>query len=265
MATQAQQKEFINQIAPLIVKYAKKNGYKCASGAIAQACLESGYGLSSLAAKYHNYFGLKCGGSWKGASVNMRTMEEYTVGTLTAISDNFRAYKDMETGVAGYYDFIAYSRYKAVKNQTTPEAYLTAIKAAGYATSSTYVNNNMRVVMAHNLTAWDAVLNGTSDTAAAVAAAGAGQADPAVSFTAGKIYTSNVELNVRTDAGMWSRKKTHAELTANEKLNDKDKDGAIDKGTKVTCQEVKRDGSDVWIRIPSGWIAAYYQGNRYVA
>jgi pilin isopeptide linkage protein len=28
--------------------------------------------------------------------------------------------------------------------------------------------------------------------------------------------------------------------------------------------EIKKDGSDVWIRIPSGWIAAYYKGNRYV-
>lgn len=262
MASQAQQKAFIQQIAPLIVKYAKERGYKCASGAIAQACLESGYGLSSLAAKYYNYFGMKCGSSWKGASVNMRTMEEYTVGTLTAISDNFRAYANMEQGVIGYYDFIAYARYKAVKDTTTPEAYLTAIKAAGYATSSTYVQNNMNVVRAHDLTAWDAYLNGGSLPTAAGAA---GQADDAPEFKIGSVYVLNVELKVRTDAGTWNRAKTHAELTANARANDKDKDGAIDMGTKVTCQEVKRDGSDIWIRIPSGWIAAYYQGNRYVA
>ena len=73
MATKAEQAAFIGKIAPLIVKYAAERGYKCVSAAIAQACLESGYGLSKLAAGYHNYFGLKCGGSWKGASVNMRT------------------------------------------------------------------------------------------------------------------------------------------------------------------------------------------------
>lgn len=261
MATQAQQKAFIAAIAPIIVKYAKARGYKCASGAIAQACLESGYGLSSLAAKYHNYFGLKCGSSWKGASVNMRTMEEYTVGVLTAISDNFRAYANMDAGVAGYYDFIKYSRYAKVKAQTTPEAYLNAIKAAGYATSSTYVNNNMRVVRAHNLTEWDDVLNGKADSVSG----GTGQGNFAPTYTVGNAYTLAVELNVRTDAGTWSRKKSHAELTANAKANDRDKDGAIDKGTKVTCQEVRRDGSDVWIRIPSGWIAAYWRGNTYVA
>lgn len=262
MATATQQKAFIMQIAPLIVKYAKANGYKCASAAIAQACLESGYGLSSLAAKYHNYFGLKCGSAWKGASVNMRTMEEYKTGVLTAIKDNFRAYANMEEGVKGYYDFIAYSRYKAVKGCADPESYLKAIKAAGYATSSTYVQNNLRVVWAHNLTEWDAALNGgnmpTSDT-------GVGQASNAPEYEIGKIYTCQVELNVRTGAGTGGRKKTHAELTADAKRNDKDKDGAIDRYTKVTVLEIQKDGSDIWIRIPSGWIAGYWKGNRYVA
>lgn len=162
-ATKAQQAEFIGKIAPLIVKYAGEYGYKCASAAIAQSCLESGYGLSKLASQYHNYFGLKCGGSWKGASVNMRTMEEYTPGTLTPISDNFRAFPDMEQGVRGYFDFLEYTRYKAVRQQETPEAYLTAVKAAGYATSSAYVQNNMNVVRAHNLTEWDKQLKGNQE------------------------------------------------------------------------------------------------------
>lgn len=264
MATQAQQKAFIAQIAPLIVKYAKARGYKCASAAIAQACIESGYGLSTLAAKYHNYFGLKCGSSWKGSSVNMRTMEEYTTGSLTSISANFRAYDSMDAGVAGYYDFLNYSRYSKVKTQTASEAYLNAIKAAGYATSSRYVKNNMSVVTAHNLTAWDDVLTGTKTAGQATAAAGTGQASYTPEYTVGKTYTLAVEVNVRTGAGTGNRKKTHAELTANAKANDKDKDGALDKGTKVTCQEVKKDGSDTWIRIPSGWIAAYYKKNQYV-
>lgn len=163
MATKAEQAAFIGKIAPLIVKYAAERGYKCVSAAIAQACLESGYGLSKLAAGYHNYFGLKCGGSWKGASVNMQTMEEYTPGTLTPISDFFRAFSDMEQGVKGYFDFLEYPRYKAVRKQETPEEYLTAIKAAGYATSSAYVANNMNVVRAHNLTEWDKKLTGNQE------------------------------------------------------------------------------------------------------
>ena len=59
MATQKQQKEFIEKIAPLIREEAKKRGYLVASPIIAQAICESGWGLSTLASKYHNYFGLK--------------------------------------------------------------------------------------------------------------------------------------------------------------------------------------------------------------
>lgn len=155
MATAAECEVFINQIAPLCVKYAAEYGYKNVSAAVAMACLESGYGLSRLAAQYHNYFGMKCGTKWTGASVNMRTMEEYTPGVKTPISDDFRAYPDMESGVRGYYEFLELARYAAVRNQETPEKYLQEIKAAGYATSSTYVRDVLAVVTAHNLTEWD--------------------------------------------------------------------------------------------------------------
>lgn len=160
MATKAECEVFIGKIAPLCVKYASAYGYKNVSGAVAMACLESGYGLSRLAADYHNYFGMKCGTKWTGASVNMRTMEEYTPGTLTPISDDFRAYADMESGVRGYYDFLELPRYANVRNQATPESYLQEIKSAGYATSSTYVRDVLAVVKAHNLTEWDKYLTG---------------------------------------------------------------------------------------------------------
>ena len=145
---------FIEQIAPIIQKYAKEYGYKVCSPILAQACLESAYGKSGLA-KYHNYFGLKCGSSWKGKSVNMKTKEEYTVGTLTTIRDNFRAYDSMEEGVKGYFDFISTKRYANLKTATTPLQYLTFIKSDGYATSSSYVTNNMNVVNKYNLTQYD--------------------------------------------------------------------------------------------------------------
>ena len=51
--------EFINQIAPSFIKYAKKYGYKIVSAAIAQACLESAYGTSYKATHGNNILGLK--------------------------------------------------------------------------------------------------------------------------------------------------------------------------------------------------------------
>ena len=155
MATQAQVKSFIQTIAPIIQKYAKQYGYKVASPIIAQACSESAYGTSSLGAKYHNYFGMKCGSSWKGASVNLATKEEYKAGTLTTIRDNFRVYANMDEGVKGYFDFISTKRYENLKTATTPQQYLELIKADGYATSSTYVKTNIAVVDKYNLVQYD--------------------------------------------------------------------------------------------------------------
>lgn len=149
--------EFIKTIAPIIVKYAKQYGYKYPSSIIAQACNESGYGRSSLGCKYHNYFGMKCGSSWTGKSVNLSTKEEYTVGTLTEIRDNFRVYDDMDTGVRGYFEFIGKPRYSNLKEATSPKHYLELIKADGYATSSKYVDNVYAVVIKQDLTVYDEV------------------------------------------------------------------------------------------------------------
>lgn len=148
-------KEFIEVIAKYVIKYANDYGIKVHSPIIAQAILESGWGGNTLASKYNNFFGLKCGGSWKGKSVNMATKEEYTVGTLTDIRANFRVYDSIEDGVKGYFEFINYSRYANLKGVEEPEEYCRRIKADGYATSSTYVTNLMRVIRDNNLTRFD--------------------------------------------------------------------------------------------------------------
>ena len=147
--------EFIEKIADCVDKYAYLYGIEVHSPIIAQAILESGWGKSGLASKYHNYFGLKCGSLWKGKSVNMATKEEYKVGTLTNIRDNFRVYDSMEAGVKGYFEFINTKRYANLKGVTSPEEYVKRIKADGYATSSTYVDNIMRVIRDNKLTRFD--------------------------------------------------------------------------------------------------------------
>lgn len=155
MATEQQVREFINKVAPLVQKYAKEYGYKVASPIIAQACLESGYGLSSLSSVYNNHFGMKCGSAWQGKSVNMATKEEYQAGVITNIRDNFRVYDTFEAGVKGYFDFISTTRYANLKNADSAETYLATIKADGYATSNSYVANNMAIVLKYNLTEYD--------------------------------------------------------------------------------------------------------------
>ena len=260
MATAAQVAAFIAQIGPIIQKYAKNRGYKIASTVIAQACCESAFGTSSLGYKYHNYFGMKCGGSWKGKSVNMATKEEYTPGQLTSSGDDFRGYDSMEEGVAGYYNFISWSRYANLKTATTPQQYAEMLKADGYATSSTYVSTLMKIVNNYNLTAWD-----NFENAQATAPAEAPTVPQTVpKYLVGKTYALQAEMKVRKGPGLNYGWKRHGELTADGRKHDKDRDGFLDKGTVVTCLEVKQIGANIWIRCPSGWIAAYHNGILYV-
>lgn len=164
MPTNTECKDFIKQIALIIQQEAKIRGYKVCSPIIAQACIESAYGKSKLAAKYYNYFGMKCGKSWKGKSVNLSTREEYSPGTLTTIKDNFRVYDNMNDGVKGYFDFISSTRYSNLKTAITPKQYLEMIKADGYATSSTYVNTNMNCITKWNLDKYDTISNDIQKT-----------------------------------------------------------------------------------------------------
>lgn len=65
-------------------------------------------------------------------------------------------------------------------------------------------------------------------------------------FVVGKVYTTTVNLNVRTLPGTnYKILKTYP------------------KGTRFTCKQVFRDGKDIWVQTPSGYIAVYYNGKTY--
>lgn len=84
------------------------------------------------------------------------------------------------------------------------------------------------------------------------------------SYSVGQIYTTQVELNVRKGPGKYYLAKKHSELTPDGQKHDTNNNGALDKGTRVTCLEISYDGEDIWIRTPSGWLAAYYKGAIYI-
>ena len=152
-----EQKTFIGTLAKYVEKYAPRYGILVRSSIIAQGILESGWGKSKLAAKYHNYFGLKTGSKWTGKAVNMATQEEYTPGTLTDITDSFRVYDNMEEGVKGYFEFIQLSRYQNLRGITDPENYLRTIWEDGYSTASNYVSDAMEIIRIYGLTVYDPV------------------------------------------------------------------------------------------------------------
>ena len=150
-----EQKQFIDKFGNMMKKEGNRRGYAVISTAVAQTIIEGNWGRSKLAVLAHNHWGLKCGSSWRGESINMKTMEEYTPGTLSAIRDNFRKYSSDEEGCRGYYDFISTKRYSNLKRAENYVQYAEMLKADGYATSSSYVKTLCDCVTKYGLTVFD--------------------------------------------------------------------------------------------------------------
>lgn len=87
------------------------------------------------------------------------------------------------------------------------------------------------------------------------------------SYKVGTTYTTQVILKVRSGAGTNYAQKSYNQLTVNAKANAYSTGinvGCLKAGTRVTCLEVKNVNNDIWIRIPSGWIAGKHNGKTYV-
>ena len=85
----------------------------------------------------------------------------------------------------------------------------------------------------------------------------------AVSFAIGRTYTTAVVLNVR-DAAAGSQK-LRSQLTPDGQKNAMPGEYAeLKAGTKVTLQAMKTVGSNLWGKIPSGWICLRYGTKYYV-
>lgn len=84
------------------------------------------------------------------------------------------------------------------------------------------------------------------------------------SYRTGTVYTLLADhLRVRTGPGTGYATKSRKQLTVNAREHAYS-NGTLKNGTRVTCKDVRKVGSDIWIKIPSGWIAAYYGGKKYV-
>lgn len=149
--------EFINLVAPIVINENKKRGYPLfTSVVIAQACLETGFGASSLMMKAKAIFGIKASASWQGKVYNAKTKECYDGVNYTTINDSFRAYNSFEDSVADYFKLITTStRYRNACTATTPLECITAIKNGGYATDPNYIKSVMNIINTYNLTKYE--------------------------------------------------------------------------------------------------------------
>lgn len=247
--------EFLETVSKLVVEENNKRGNPLFSSVvIAQAICESGWGQSQIMMKANAIFGIKAFSDWKGKVYNAKTQECYDGSNYTDIQACFRAYNNLQESIADYFDLITKTeRYRKACVANSPLECITAIKNGGYATSPTYINTIMSIINLNNLTKYDNVENVQNSV------------DNSSRYIVGKNYTLQVDLNVRYGAGTNNAIKKYNELTEDGKKHAYVQTNAVlKKGTIVTCLDVIKNENDIWLKIPSGYVAGYYQGNEYI-
>ena len=144
--------EYIQAYKELAIKEMYKSKIP-ASIILAQGCLESGNGNSSLSRRSNNHFGIKCGSAWKGKKVYF---------TDDAPNECFRAYS---SAVESYLDHSKFltdnSRYASLFKLRTDDykGWAHGLKKAGYATSPSYAQDLIKIIEVNRLYVYDKVLN----------------------------------------------------------------------------------------------------------
>lgn len=174
MASSAQVKAFIERMAPIAMRQAKKHDNKIfASVCIAQACTESAYGTTQRMIKANAVFGIKVGKSayhfgsaWKDLSYNTKT-KEVVKGKYETITDNFRAYSSLDEATEDYFDLLCNaSRYKKALNAKDYKECIRAI-APSYATAEQdnckYSKTIISIIEKYGLTKYDSTAENAGD------------------------------------------------------------------------------------------------------
>ena len=150
------QEKYIERFASLAVEEMYRSGVP-ASITLAQGLLESRYGLSDLAAKGNNHFGIKCHNNWQGGRMYHDD---------DAKGECFRKYDSPEQSYRDHSDFLRYrDRYKFLFDYdvTDYKAWAHGLKKAGYATDPAYPSKLIRLIEEYKLHEYDLKSDKKSD------------------------------------------------------------------------------------------------------
>jgi len=139
---------YISHYAPVAMDEMKKHKIP-ASITLAQGILESGNGVSNLALKSNNHFGVKCHNRWHGESVRHDDDEK---------QECFRKYKHVESSYRDHSLFLTTrSRYDFLFELKIHDykAWAKGLKKAGYATDKKYPDKLIRIVETYDLDHYD--------------------------------------------------------------------------------------------------------------
>jgi len=138
---------YIDRYKGIAIEEMNKYGIP-ASIKLAQAILESGNGNSYLATQANNHFGIKCGGTWDGKSVNRPD---------DTANDCFRVYTDPEQSFRDHSQFLLRKRYENLftLRKDDYKGWARGLKAAGYATNPRYPDLLIDLIERYNLQQYD--------------------------------------------------------------------------------------------------------------
>lgn len=94
-----------------------------------------------------------------------------------------------------------------------------------------------------------------------------GLSDNDVNYTykVGNTYTLRANVAVRKGPSTNYSLVGYGNLTTDGKKHDTDKNGYLEKGTRVTCKDIEFVNEEIWIRTPSGWMCAYTDGETLIS
>ena len=147
-ATKTPQEAYISRYSALAVYEMYRSGVP-ASITLAQGMLESGNGLSELAVKGNNHFGIKCRNNWKGKKMYYDDDRR---------GECFRKYPSPEQSYRDHSDFLRYrDRYKFLFDYkiTDYKAWARGLKKAGYATDPAYPSKLINLIEEYKLYEYD--------------------------------------------------------------------------------------------------------------
>lgn len=150
----SKQTDFFDKYADYAMSSQSVSGVP-ASITLAQAALESGWGLSGLTVKANNFFGIKAGSTWKGAIYESLT-KEFVNGAYITITSKFRKYASPKDCFIDHSTVYAVRKAKAAVGDTLDVTkWATALKSAGYATDPLYASKLINMINQYDLTKYD--------------------------------------------------------------------------------------------------------------
>lgn len=148
-------KDFVNSLWPHATEAARVTGIP-AHFLLGHAALESGWGQRQIqgadGSPSYNLFGIKAGGSWKGATVEVPTTE-YVNGMAQKVTGKFRAYGSYAEAFQDYAETLrASGRYASVFSEgADASGFARGLQQGGYATDPMYASKLMRILNGETL------------------------------------------------------------------------------------------------------------------